>query len=142
MKKIMLSAAMLAFAGMATVNASPLQTSVYVSHVQDERTPVKIEDLPDEVKTTLSGEEYAGWAPTEAFLVSPAEGDKYYEISLNKDDETKVVSFDEAGKSITVPVQENPVITPEAPTQEPVEPSTEEPVSTPTPETVPPAPGS
>ncbi len=140
----MLSAAMLAFAGMATVSANPVHNNTYVTvSAQDERTPVKIEELPDDVKAALSGEDYAGWAPTEAFLVSPANGDKYFEVSLSKDGESKVVNFDEAGKVVTAPTEEAPAVAPETPAQEPAaETPAQDPNQMQTPEAAPETPGS
>lgn len=100
MKKIMLSAAVLAFAGMATVNAETVKTpvaSAIVMNVQD-KTPVKAEDLPDAIKTALAGDDYAGWTVKEAFAVQTG-GAVTYEISLQKGDENRVVSLNEAGEA-------------------------------------------
>jgi len=100
MKKIMLSAAVLAFAGMTTVNAETIKTPVataIVVNLQD-KTPVNAEDLPDAVKTALAGDDYAGWSVKEAFSVQSG-GVNTYEISLQKDDENRVISLNEAGEA-------------------------------------------
>jgi len=115
MKKIMLSAAVLAFAGMATVNAetikSPINTEIAIN-VQD-KTPVKAGDLPDAVKQALAGDDYSGWTVKEAFSVQTAGGVPSYEISLEKDGENKTVNLNEAGQAAEASTQQT------APTQEP-----------------------
>lgn len=101
MKKIMLSAAILAFAGLSVAQANPFQPSIIQGIVQDERTPVKPEDLPDAVKTTLSGEVYAGWAVKEAYAVAPTQGTPYFEVTLEKEGETQMVQLDAEGNIVT-----------------------------------------
>jgi len=133
LKKIMLSAAVLAFAGMSSVNAAtnsvPVSSSI-VFNIQD-KTPVKAGDLPDAVKTTLSGEQYAGWTIKEAFSVQPADETPYFEVTLEKDDETQVVNLSEAGE-----VVELPVASPMMPMEEP-SPSTPSEEPTPNEEPIP-----
>jgi len=127
-KKIMFAAAVVAVAGMTSVNAEtvkvPTSASI-VMNVQD-KTPVKAEDLPDAVKTTLAGDDYSGWDVKEAFSVSRAGGVSSYEISLQKGDENKVVNLNEAGQiadqssdvSPATPMEEPTSTTPiEEPTQ-------------------------
>ena len=55
MKKIILSAAFLAFAGISAVNASEVKNPVAITVKQDSVTkaPVELKDLPEAVKTTL-----------------------------------------------------------------------------------------
>jgi len=110
MKKIMLSAAVLAFAGMATVNAATIKTSVasaIVMNLQD-KTPVNAEDLPDAVKGALAGDDYEGWTVKEAFAVQSG-GVNTYEISLQKGDENRVVTLNEAGEAAeAAPATETP----------------------------------
>lgn len=105
MKKIMLSALFVAFAATATI-AQPVSNTKIEVIAQQEKTAIKLEELPDAVKTTLSGEEYTSWTPTAAFVVTSGEGVKYYEVSLKKEDEVKVVNLGEDGKVIEVPVVE------------------------------------
>lgn len=101
----MLSALLVAFAATATI-AKPIQTTTIQIMVQDDRSPIKLEELPDAVKETLSSEEFAEWTPTEAFVITKKEGPKYYEVSLKKGEEVKVVNFSEDGKVIEIPVEE------------------------------------
>ncbi len=152
MKKIMLSAAILAFAGMATVNAGTVNSKISVATVMQfqDRTPVKAEDLPDAVKEALAGEEYSEWTVKEAFSVRPAEGVPFFEISLQKGDENRVVNLNEAGEVVTLPVaapaspSEQPAPsepTPSEPSPSPSEPTPSEPTepapSEPTPTEIP-----
>ena len=127
----MLSAAILAFAGMATVNAETVNSKISVATVMQfqDRTPVKAEDLPDAVKEALAGEEYSEWTIKEAFAVSPAEGVPFFEISLQKGDENRVVNLNEAGEVVDLPVA-----TPASPSEQPTpsEPTPSEPSPSPT----------
>lgn len=147
MKKLMLSAAVLAFAGFTATNVNAETTnfpaaSEVVMGVQD-KTPVKPEDLPDAVKAALAGEEYAEWSVKEAFSVAPADGVPFYEISLQKDQETKVVNLNEAGEVVELPVVTESPTEPMEPTEPtptvpsepttPSEPTPSEPTPAPTP---------
>lgn len=102
----MLSALFVAFAATATIAAQPVNNTTTEVIVQQEKTAVKLEELPDAVKTALSGDEYATWTPTAAFIVTPEEGAKYYEVSLKHEDQVKVVNLGEDGKVIEIPVSE------------------------------------
>src|SRR5690606_415016 len=101
----MLSALFVAFATTATF-AQPVETVNTEIISQQEKTAVKLEELPDAVKTTLSGEEYTSWIPSEAFVVTSQEGTKSFEVTLKKDEEVKVVNLGEDGKKIEAPVVE------------------------------------
>lgn len=121
MKKLMLSAAVLAFAGFTATNVNAETTnfpaaSEVVMGVQD-KTPVNPEDLPDAVKAALAGEEYSEWSVNEAFSVAPAEGIPFYEISLKKDQETKVVNLNEAGEVVELPIANESPAEPMEPTE-------------------------
>lgn len=98
----MLSAFILAFATTAIL-AQPAEIVSMELIAQQEKTPIKLEELPEAVKTTLSGEQFTGWAPSEAFVVTPEEGVKYFEVTLKKGEEVKVVSLSEDGKVIEIP---------------------------------------
>jgi hypothetical protein len=89
MKKLILSATFLAFAGLATVKANNVSNHSIVTIQQDStvKTPVKIEELPDPVKTTLSADKYKEWAPTAAFLVTAADKTEWYQIDVKKGEE-------------------------------------------------------
>lgn len=89
MKNLILGAALLAFAGVSTVKANDIKTPVTSVVQQDSttKTPVKIEELPDAVKATLSSDKYKDWAPSAAFLVTDASKAEYYLIDVKKGEE-------------------------------------------------------
>lgn len=89
----------LAAAGFATVSANNVNKHVIVAF-QDEKKPVKAEELPDAVKGTLAGDEYKEWKVEKAFQVKPATGAEYYELELKKGEEAKTVKLDKDGKVV------------------------------------------
>jgi hypothetical protein len=106
MKKLILSAAFLAFASVATVKANnvttPLiDTAQQLSNTAQQdsttKTPVKIEELPDAVKTTLSADKYKEWAPTAAFLVIGADKKEWYQIDVKKGEEVASLNVGKDG---------------------------------------------
>lgn len=114
MKKMMLAVAAVALGGWAVANAGEKETdfeinreiqSVAIQQQQEQqdsvrRTLVEPENLPDPVKTALSGEEYTGWTVASAYLVESAKKSPYYEISLEREGEEnlKVVKLNADGK--------------------------------------------
>jgi hypothetical protein len=103
MKKLILSAAFLAFAGFSAVQASEIKDlkSAAIIAVQDSavKTPVKLEELPAPVTTALKSDAYKGWTATEAWSVK--EGTKeYYLINVKKEAETGSVKIDKDGKPV------------------------------------------
>jgi hypothetical protein len=108
MKKVIVASAALFFAAITSLSA---QTSVKPVDQQEkavvenvvkidnqERTPVKVEDLPAAVKATLAGEDYKGWIISSAFLVKNEA--EYYEVSLSREKETKIVKLTRDGKAL------------------------------------------
>lgn len=86
MKNFILSAAILAFAGISTVKANEIKTPVAIIIQQDStaKVPVKLEDLPEAVKTTLKADAYREWTPTTAFLITNADKTSYYQVDVKK----------------------------------------------------------
>lgn len=99
MKKLMLSMAFLAVAGTVTVYANQKQ-NVAIVQIQDEKKPVKVEELPDAVKAALAADDYKDWKAEKAFMVKPASGMEYYEIEMKKGEEAKTVKLDKDGKVV------------------------------------------
>ncbi|WP_432711919.1 hypothetical protein [Pedobacter sp.] len=99
MKKFILSAAFLAFAGIATVQANEVNTPAMITVQQDSttKTPVKLEELPDAVKATLQSDPYKEWVPTAAFLVTAADKSEYYQIDVKKGEETASLNVGKDG---------------------------------------------
>jgi len=102
MKKIILSAALFAFAGLTVANANEVNQTVINIVQQDSvtKTPVELKDLPEPVKATLQTEPVKQWTPTAAFLVTNADKTTYYQIDIKKGDETASVRLDAEGKPV------------------------------------------
>jgi hypothetical protein len=101
MKNFILSAAILTLAGITSVKANEIKIPVAVTVQQDSasKTPVKLEELPDAVKTTLKADAYKEWAPTDAFLITNADKSSYYQVDVKKGTEA---AFIKIGKDGTV----------------------------------------
>lgn len=101
MKKIILSAAVLAIAGLTTVKANNvIKNPVAMTMQQDTaKTAVKLEELPDAVKTTLKDDAFKEWVPSAASKVK-TDNAEYYEITVKKGEETKFVKIGADGKII------------------------------------------
>jgi hypothetical protein len=74
-------------------------TAVAVVREENDKTPVKLEDLPAAVKKTLAGSDYDGWKPVTAYWVK-SEKTSYYEIEVTKGDEKKTVNLTPEGTRI------------------------------------------
>ncbi|HEX7366860.1 MAG TPA: hypothetical protein VF273_07185 [Pelobium sp.] len=103
MKKFILSAAIIALSAVAfaqtndpTSTKVPAQTSATAMQDSSATTPVKLEELPDAVKTTLASDAYKAWTPTEAFLVKE-NGKEYYQINVTKEEEKGSVKINADG---------------------------------------------
>lgn len=104
MKRFILSAAVVIAAGLATVKANTLninhQTSVVISQADTaKKTPVKLDALPDPIKTVLTSDIFKTWVPTEAYSVT-AGTTQYFEVDVKKGTETKALKFDKDGKIV------------------------------------------
>ena len=101
MKKIILSAAFLALAGLTTLKANEIKTPI-VTTVQDSTTkvPVELKNLPDSVQKTLQSEPVKAWTPVDAFLVTNPDKSSYYLVNVKKDQEIGSLKIDKDGKII------------------------------------------
>ena len=99
MKNFILTAAVLAFAGISTLRASELKIPVSISIEQDstQKVPVKLEDLPATVTTTLKADAYKDWTPTTAFLVTNADKSQFYHIDVKKGTEVAFIKINKDG---------------------------------------------
>lgn len=88
---IAVTATTVTFAQTTAATATP-GTSVTIVGEEREKTPVKLEDLPDAVKKALKGPEFDGWKPVTAYWVK-AEKSTYYEIEVTKGEEKKTVNL-------------------------------------------------
>ena len=102
MKKIILSAAFLAIAGLTTVKANEVKQPVQMVAYQDSttKTPVELKDLPEAVQKTLQSDPVKAWTPTAAFLVTNADKTSYYLINVKKEAETGSIKIDKDGKIV------------------------------------------
>ena len=101
MKKLLLSAAFLAFAGFTTVQAGEIKNKIELVSVQDSvvKTPIKLEELPKPIADILKTEPYATWTPTAAFSVK--DGTKeYFQVDVKKEEQVGSLKFDKDGKPV------------------------------------------
>jgi len=102
MKKIILSAAFLAVAGLASVKASEIKNPVAITIQQDSttKTPVELKDLPEPVQKTLQSDPVKEWTPTAAFLLTKEDKTQYYQVDVKKGEESGSLKIDKDGKVI------------------------------------------
>lgn len=100
MKKIFWAACTVSLLGAGYVSAHihSVTMDVQTQGIQDEKRLVNVNALPEAVKNTLSGEAYAGWVVTAAFLVKGAA--EYYEIELKRGEETTTLRLNHNGQPI------------------------------------------
>ena len=101
---IALAAATFSYAGSFTDNTS--LTAVFsapgtpIGAIQeDEKTPVRMEDLPAAVRKSLQDAEHEGWTPYMAYWIREGKS-SYYEVELAKDKDRKVVKLNDKGARI------------------------------------------
>lgn len=100
MRNFILSAAILAFAGVSTVKASEIKTPMAIVIQQDSaKVPVKLEELPAPVQTTLKADAYKEWTPTTAFMITNSDHTVYYQVNVKKGAD---LAFLKVGKDGTV----------------------------------------
>ena len=99
MKNFILTAAVLAFAGISTVKASETKAPVAITIQADstQKVPVKLEELPAPVTTTLKADAYKDWTPTAAFLITNADKTSYYQIDVKKGTEVAFIKINKDG---------------------------------------------
>lgn len=116
MKKVVIAAFTLVTLGAVSANAQtttpasqtapasqttpPAQTESTATTTSDDKTAVKLEELPAGVKATLASPSLKAWTATEAFLVKNAEGKEYYAINVKKDNESGSIQLDKDGKPL------------------------------------------
>jgi len=101
MKKLILSAAIIALAGFTTVQAGEIKNKIELVSVQDSvvKTPIKLEELPKPIADILKTEPYATWTPTAAFSVK--DGTKeYFQVDVKKEEQVGSLKFDKDGKPV------------------------------------------
>jgi hypothetical protein len=64
------------------------------------RTEVQLQELPEAVTSTLMSEEYQEWTPTASYIVKDENETEQYAVELQKEEETKTVTFDSQGNKV------------------------------------------
>jgi len=105
MKKLIVSAVALTLISFASVQANDSYkfnsgTNANVSINKQDKVAVKPEDLPEGIKKTIKGEEFAGWKITSAFLVTAPDKTQYYELNVKNGSEAARVKLDKDGKNV------------------------------------------
>ncbi|PWJ58815.1 hypothetical protein CLV98_103182 [Dyadobacter jejuensis] len=70
------------------------------SHALRERVSIRIDELPEAVKSTLNSSSFDGWKIEEAFRVTRDDQSKYYEVKLKKDEQQNIVRLEKDGQVI------------------------------------------
>jgi hypothetical protein len=112
MKKVVIAAFTLVTLGVVSANAQTEQTPTQTAPAAtqpaqaapatstEDKTAVKLDELPEAVKATLASPSLKAWTVTEAFLVKTADGKEYYAINIKKEDEAGSVKLDKEGKPV------------------------------------------
>lgn len=80
-------------------SAASVRTDSAMSVKQDssQKVPVKLEELPAPVTTTLKADAYKDWTPTTAFLVTAADKSQFYQIDVTKGTEKAFIKINKDG---------------------------------------------
>jgi hypothetical protein len=84
MKKIIFLAAIIAFTGLTSVKASDMKSTI-VAIQQDSttKTQIRVDALPEPVKTTLKSDKYKDLIATTAYLVTAADKTQWYLVDVS-----------------------------------------------------------
>ncbi|HEX8060677.1 MAG TPA: hypothetical protein VF473_07050 [Cyclobacteriaceae bacterium] len=97
MKKVTILALLFVFAaGIANTQAATIATRTGVVKF-DEKVKIKKEELPDAVRTALTGNDYKGWEISECYMWKESGN---YEVELKNGDQKKTVKLDKDGKVV------------------------------------------
>jgi uncharacterized membrane protein YkoI len=98
MKKVSILALLVVFAaGIANTEAATVSRRTAGVVKFDEKVKIKKEELPDAVKTALTGNDYKGWEISEAYMWKESGN---YEVELKNGDQKKTVKLDKDGKVV------------------------------------------
>jgi len=100
MKNLILSALFISMLGTTEMLANTTKTVTVAYNETQDKVAVRPDDLPEAVKNTLSGDAYAGWQVTSAFLVTKEDNSQYFEINAKKGEESTVINLDKYGKKV------------------------------------------
>jgi len=77
----------------AKAQAAPKATETATAQT-DEKVKIKVEELPDAIKTALGGDAYKGWSANSAFYNKTKD---IYEVDVKKGTEAKTLKFTKDG---------------------------------------------
>ncbi|MCF0063880.1 hypothetical protein MUK70_26755 [Dyadobacter chenwenxiniae] len=100
MKKLILPALLMTILGATEVQANTTKAGTFALCSTQGKVAVRPDDLPEAVKNTLSGDAYAGWQVTSAFLVTKEDNSQYFEVNAKKGEESTVINLDKYGKKV------------------------------------------
>ena len=72
-------------------------SAMKVKQDSSQKVPVKLEELPAPVTTTLKADAYKDWTPTTAFLVTAADKSQFYQIDVTKGTEKAFIKINKDG---------------------------------------------
>jgi len=102
MKKVFFAAIAIACAGYTNAQtgteAATAIGKVETTADDQQKTPIKVEDLPALVKKSLASEAYAEWTAESAFWIDGA--NPHYEINLTKGNNKTVAHLDKEGNTV------------------------------------------
>ncbi|MEK6476377.1 PepSY-like domain-containing protein [Catalinimonas sp. 4WD22] len=101
MKRTIIAIAALGTFSFASLNttAQPLIEGSEVVFMQDQRTEIKYEELPEAVSTAFEESQYAQWEVSEVFEVSTDQG-KQYELTISDGSQNGTLTFDVDGNIV------------------------------------------
>ncbi len=98
MKKLIVAVAMLVVGSGVLPMVQAMDTHLVVLTEQaDEKVKMKMEDLPEAVKTTLTTEPYNGWKAETVYLNKTKD---HYEIEVKKGTEKRTLKISKDGKAV------------------------------------------
>lgn len=95
MKKIMLSAML--FVSVGSLSVMPAYAQAQVELTENGETPVKVEELPEQITKVLQSEEFAEWKVEKAALVKEESGEYYKLDVVSKDGQKQTINLKEDG---------------------------------------------
>ncbi|MBL7857933.1 MAG: hypothetical protein JNM57_09600 [Cyclobacteriaceae bacterium] len=75
-----------------------LKSGAAIAAVQ-EKVKINVDELPDAIKTTLTGDNYKDWEVVSAYELKSK---SQYEVEVKKGAETKTLKFSADGKEVTL----------------------------------------
>ncbi len=81
-----------------TAQTTEPQPTTITEKKEQEKTPVKVEELPEAVKNAIAGSDYKGWTVKTAYVLKGVKD--IYEITFVKGQEITTANFSKDGKKL------------------------------------------